>query len=140
MKHRVVVVLFTLLAVAVMVTGVRAQTTTFTYQGSLTDSGSPANGAFQMQFKLFDSLSGGTQIGSSIADVAITANKGVFAAQLDFGSSALSGANRWLEIAVRHNAGEGYTTILPRSLLTSSPYSVRTQSAASADLALDSNK
>src|SRR5437667_8630800 len=86
------------------------QTTAFNYQGHLTDNGSPANGSFQMQFKLFDSLAGGTQIGATLADLPVTAAQGIFSARLDFGSSALSGANRWLEIAVRHNAGEGYTT------------------------------
>lgn len=124
----------------VAVTGLQAQTTAFSYQGSLTDAGTPASGAFQMQFKLFDAVSGGTQVGSTIADVPVTASQGVFSAQLDFGSNALSGANRWLEIAIRHNSGESYSTILPRTQLTSSPYAVRTLSAASADLALDSNK
>lgn len=140
MKLSIGGVLFLLLAGSVMVTTVPAQTTAFIYQGSLTDGGSPASGAFQMQFKLFDALSGGAQVGSTIADLPVSASQGVFAAQLDFGSNALSGANRWLEISVRHNAGEGYSTILPRTQLTSSPYAVRTLSAASADLALDSNK
>ncbi|HKX84045.1 MAG TPA: hypothetical protein VJL58_07495, partial [Pyrinomonadaceae bacterium] len=110
-----------------------AQTTSFTYQGSLTDAGSPANGSFQMQFKLFDALSGGTQIGSTIPDVPVTATNGVFKASLNFGSVPLSGANRWLEIAVRHNSGESYTTLSPREQIASSPYSVRTLSAAMAD-------
>jgi hypothetical protein len=90
-----------------------------------------------MQFKLFDALSGGTQIGSTITDVPIIANQGTFAARLDFGANALSGANRWLEIAVRHNSGEGYTILSPLEQIASSPYSVRTLSAASADNALN---
>jgi len=115
---------------------ISAQTTAFTYQGKLTDSGSPASGAFQMQFKLFDALAGGTQIGSTISDIPITANDGVFSVKLDFGSNALSGANRWLEIAVRHNSGESYTTLNPREQIASSPYAVRTLSAVTADNAL----
>ena len=38
---------------------VRAQTTAFTYQGKLTDAGNPANGNYDLQFQLFDSLMGG---------------------------------------------------------------------------------
>ncbi len=110
-----------------------AQTTAFNYQGSLKDGGNPANGSFQMQFKLFDSLAGAGQIGSTITDVPVTVTAGVFGVKLDFGSNALSGANRWLEIAVRHNSGESYTTLSPREQIASSPYSVRTLSAASAD-------
>jgi hypothetical protein len=39
----------------------------------LTDNGVPASGSFQMQFKLFDALSGGAQIGSTIADLPVAA-------------------------------------------------------------------
>ncbi len=42
-----------------------AQTTAFNYQGSLKDGGTAANGSFQMQFRLFDSLGGTGQIGST---------------------------------------------------------------------------
>ena len=59
---------------------VSAQTTAFSYQGLLNDGGTPANGAFQMQFKLFDSVGGAGQIGSTITDVAVTANSGIFSA------------------------------------------------------------
>ena len=110
-----------------------AQTTAFNYQGSLKDGGTAANGSFQMQFKLFDSVGGAGQIGSTITDIPVTVTAGIFSVKLDFGSNALSGAGRWLEIAVRHNSGESYTTLSPREQVASSPYSVRTLSAASAD-------
>src|SRR5258708_39231055 len=93
-----------------------------------------------MQLKRFDAVSGGTQIGSTIPDVPVTASAGIFSVKLDFGSIALSGADRWLEIAIRHNSGESYTTLSPREQIASSPYSVRTLSTAQADVALDSNK
>jgi hypothetical protein len=38
-----------------------AQNSTFTYQGRLTDGGAPANGTYELEFKLFDAASGGTQ-------------------------------------------------------------------------------
>ena len=113
-----------------------AQTTVFTYQGSLQDSGMPANGAFQMQFKLFDSLGAAGQIGSTIADIPVTVAQGIFSVNLDFGATPFSGANRWLEIAVRRNSGESYTTLTPREQIASAPYSIRTLSAATADNAL----
>ena len=52
-----------------------AQTTAFSYQGRLTDMGSPANGDYILQFKLFNA--GGTQVGATIPDVAVTVNQGV---------------------------------------------------------------
>ena len=109
------------------------QTTAFNYQGRLTDGGNPANGSFQMQFKLFDALSGGSQIGSTLNDVAVTVTSGTFSARLDFGAPPFSGANRWLEIAVRRNSGESYVTLSPREQITSSPYAIKTLSATMAD-------
>ena len=54
------------------------QNTGFTYQGRLTDGGTAANGNYDLQFQLFDSLSGGTQIGSTqtLNVVAVSAGTG----------------------------------------------------------------
>src|SRR5690242_4019293 len=38
----------------------------FTYQGRLTDGGSPANGNYDIRFILYDSESGGAQVGATI--------------------------------------------------------------------------
>ncbi len=38
-----------------------AQTTAFTYQGSLKNAGTNANGNYDFEFALFDALSSGTQ-------------------------------------------------------------------------------
>src|SRR5438477_6897029 len=127
-----------LLVLLCSATVTQAQTTAFTYQGKLTDAGNPANGSYQLQFKLFDV--NGTQIGATISDVAVTATAGVFTTKLDFGAAAFPGADRFLEIAVRHNAGESYTILNPRQQISSSPYSIRTLSAAQADIASDAQK
>src|SRR5262245_28487987 len=39
---------------------VAAQSTAFTYQGKLSDSGNPANGNYDLQIKLFDTATVGT--------------------------------------------------------------------------------
>lgn len=117
-----------------------AQTTVFKFQGSLNDQGVSANGSYLLQFKLFNAVSGGSQIGSTLSDVTVTASNGVFAARLDFGVDAFSGENRFLEIAVRRNSSESYVTLSPREQLTSSPYSIRAVSAQKADLATDSQR
>jgi hypothetical protein len=139
-KRFSVVVLVSLILIIGSGAAALGQTTAFKYQGSLTDGGSAANGSFQMQFKLFDAVSGGAQVGSTLTDLPITATNGVFSVSLDFGTSALNGANRWIEIAVRRNSGESYVTLSPRERISSAPYAVRTLSAATADTALDSQK
>lgn len=117
-----------------------AQTTEVTYQGSIAESGVPGKGSYQMQFKLFDAVTGGTQIGSTITNSDVTVADGIFSVRLDFGSGPFSGADRYLEIAVRRNSSQSYTVLAPRQQITSSPYSIRTLSAAQADVALDSQK
>src|SRR5437868_13140598 len=78
-----------------------AQTTSFTYQGRLTDGGTPANGNYDLQFALFDSLSGGTQIGSTQTVNTVLVVNGVFNVSLDFGAGSFPGANRFLEISTK---------------------------------------
>src|SRR6185503_10294516 len=104
------------------------------YQGRLNDMGLPANGAYDLQFKLYDALSGGTQIGTTATLEDVTVSAGILTVTLDFGASAFPGANRWLEIAVRPGVSTGAFTLLsPRQPVTSTPYAIKSLDAASAD-------
>ncbi|MGH7244156.1 MAG: hypothetical protein ACREJD_12140 [Phycisphaerales bacterium] len=101
---------------------VTPQGTSFSYQGRLTDGGAPANGAFDIEVRLFDASVGGAQVGSTITLNDQSVVNGVFSASLDFGAQ-FSGNARWLELRVRPGASVGaYTTISPRTLLDSTPY------------------
>jgi hypothetical protein len=111
-----------------------AQTTSFTYQGRLTEGGTPANGAYDLQFALWDSLSGGTQIGSTQTVLGVSVTNGVFRVTLDFGVAAFSGGNRFLEIGARTSGSANPFTILsPRYAITSTPYAIRSLDSTSAD-------
>lgn len=113
---------------------VAAQTTTFTYQGRLTEASLPAAGTYQMQFSLWDAFTSGTQQGTTITNNSVTVANGVFTVQLNFTAAPFAaGANRWIEIAVKKPADPGFTTLAPRQQITSSPYAVRTLSASTAD-------
>jgi hypothetical protein len=131
-------VLLAALACALITSTALAQTTAFTYQGKLTDSSAPQS-TYQMQFRLWSALVGGSQVGGQIDQPTVSVTDGVFTVLLDFGSSPFGGADRFLEIGVRRNAGENYTTLAPRQQLASSPYAIRTLSAQQADVALDAN-
>src|SRR5712692_5052776 len=85
------------LAISLSASAAYAQTTSFTYQGRLTDGGTAANGNYDLQFVLFDASSGGTQVGSQTINTVLVSN-GVFTVSLDFGANAFNGANRFLEI------------------------------------------
>ena len=97
-------------------------TAAFTYQGELIQSGLPVTGLADFQFTLFDSATGGAQIGNTIEGLNIPLTNGLFTATLDFGNQ-FNGQQRFLEIAVRRPAGSGSFVILsPRQSLTAAPY------------------
>ena len=115
---------------------VRSQTAVFLYQGRLNDGGNAANGSYDMQFKLFDALAGGNQIGSTQSNAAVAVSAGTFAVSLDFGANAFPGAGRYLEVAVRPAGNPNpHTVLAPRTQILTSPYSIRSNSAAVADTA-----
>ena len=95
--------------------------TAFTYQGRLTDGGNPANGSFDFQFLLFDAAAGGSQVGSTLDQLAVTVSGGLFATSLDFGPAPWSGSARWLEIRVRPAGGGAYTTLSARQRVAPTP-------------------
>jgi len=129
---RRVAIVFTILFSAA---AVFSQSSSFAYQGRLTDGGTAANGNYDFQFALWDSLSGGTQIGSTQSINVVAVSNGVFTVSLDFGANPFSGANRFLEISVRPFGSGSFTTLSPRQQISSTPYAIRTLSAASADTA-----
>src|SRR5438034_171550 len=123
------------LAISLSASTAFTQTASFTYQGRLTDGGTAANGNYDLQFALFDSLSGGTQVGSTQTLNTVAVSNGVFSVALDFGANAFNGANRFLGISARPTGAGSFTLLTPRQQITSTPYAVRSASAASADTA-----
>ena len=125
----------TVLAFLLAATSAFAQTSSVTYQGRLTDGGAAANGNYDLQFAVFDSLSGGTRIGSTQTLNTVTVSNGVFTVSLDFGASSFPGANRFLEISARPSGAGSFTLLTPRQQVTSTPYAVRSANASLADTA-----
>lgn len=113
-----------------------SQTTSFTYQGKLTDNTLPANGTYQMQFGLYDASS--VQIGLTISKPAVVVANGIFTVQLDFGSGSFPGGQRFLQIGVFSAAGNAFVTLSPRQPITSAPYAVRALDSSTADISTDS--
>lgn len=116
-------------ALLLLAPSIRAQTTMFTYQGKLTESGNAANGNYDMQFKLFNTPTVGTgaQQGSTIANPLVEVANGNFTVTLDFGSPVFDGTARYLEIGVRPAGNPNPHTLLsPRQQITSSPYAIQT--------------
>jgi hypothetical protein len=98
--------------------------TSFTYQGTLTDGGSPANGEHDFQFILYDAVSGGSQVGSITTKEDVDVIDGLFTVELDFGN-VFDGTALWLEIGVRPGSSIGvYSILSPRNKLAPTPYAI----------------
>jgi trimeric autotransporter adhesin len=98
--------------------------TAFTYQGRLNDGANPANGSYDFRFALYTADTGGSQSGPALTNSPVAINNGLFTATLDFGAGVFDGTAFWLEIGVRTNSTEVFTTLSPRQPITPAPYAL----------------
>jgi hypothetical protein len=96
-----------------------------TYQGQLKQAGTPFTGTPDLEFRLYNSLVGGNQVGATITRPDWPVADGLFQVELDFGAGAFGPDPRWLEIVV-----DG-SVLSPRQ---------RVQAAPMAMFALDGNE
>lgn len=95
--------------------------TAFTYQGRLEQNGAPYQGTIgAVRFQLYASPTGGSSLEGWISGNVPVLN-GVFTTEVDFGSAAFTGDERWVEIMV-----DGQT-LSPRQRLSATPYSLQTR-------------
>lgn len=102
--------------------------TALTYQGRLIDSNQPADGLYDLQFKLYDSDADGNKTGGDVNSPETQVNDGYFTVELDFNdTNAFNGSARWLDIGVRPGELEDpnvYTVLSPRQEITPTPYAL----------------
>ena len=128
-----------------------------TYQGKLSDGAQAANGTYDLQFQLFNALTGGTARTGLIALDNVPVTNGVFTVQLDLGANALldgspagnlklnpailDAENTFFEIGVRAGTSTGaYTVLTPRQPLTAVPLAMRANTANVAFHAVTADK
>lgn len=117
-----------------------AQTTAFNFQGRLNDGTSPANGRYDLQFKLFPAITGGSQVASTVDRPNLLLINGVFSTTLDFGASAFTSGDRFVEISVRPNGSPNAHVVLgARQQILTVPYSARAANATQADNATNAS-
>jgi hypothetical protein len=120
MNNRKSIVAVTALVLAIASPFTFGDDTAFTYQGSLSDAGSLANGTYSMTFTLFGSSSGGAPLGT-VTIPSVSTTGGLFDVELDFGPSAYGVSDRWIEITI-----DG-STLSPRQEVKGAPYSIQTR-------------
>jgi len=126
--------LFITLCLCAFVVNLSAQSNEFTYQGRLLDNTLPATANYDFEFSLWDALANGAQQGTTQTVTGVAVANGIFTVRLNFGAQ-FDGAPRFLQINVRPSLPPGgtFTTLAPRQPLTSTPYSIRSSNAASAN-------
>lgn len=113
----------------------QAQSTVFTYQGRLKNGPALASGPHDLRFSLFNSQSGGTQLGSTRCLDNVTVEQGLFTVQIDFGQQFTTSSQRFIEVEVRADGGldcsnaSGFTVLGPRQLITATPIALHAKSA-----------
>jgi hypothetical protein len=134
--------LFSLIALIVFAAEARAQSSAFTFQGRLNDTGVPANGSYDLQLKLYDTAAPGTgtQVGATITLSAVPVTDGMFTVQPDFTANAFPGADRFLEVGVKPaGSANAFNILNPRQPITPTPYAIRSASAVTADSATNAS-
>ena len=114
MKYILALFALALAASPISLCAAAVQTTAFTYQGSLSVSGQPANGNFDLTFALFNAETSGTQVGSTISAPQFPVAQGLFTIDLDF-PGAFTGNQSWLEVTVNG------TPVTPRQAINAAP-------------------
>ena len=125
-------------ALGVMLAAGLAQAEPFVFQGQLNDMGSPADGVYDLEFLLFDSETGGSQIGTVQGIDDLEVSNGSFTTELDFGDDAFDGSSRWVEIRVRAgDSVDAFTLLDPRAKIGSTPQASYASRAGVADSVVD---
>lgn len=103
--------------------GAAALGSQFTYQGRISDGGSPLNGIYEVSTTLWDAASAGALRGSNA--VSVTISNGLLTLPLDFGANVFNGEARWLSFGLRTNGGvSSFTVLNPRQPVQPAPYSL----------------
>lgn len=110
---------------------------TFTYQGELMAGSAPAQGVYDLRFRLYDLAENGVQVGATLCQDNVEVVNGRFTVELDFGA-VFTASGRFLEVEVRQDTGQscavttGYFTLSPRQRLTATPYAAYALGAGTA--------
>ncbi len=117
----------------ILAAAVCAQSTIFSLKATLPNDVTPATDTYQMEFKLFDAETGGSQVGSTNTIASVDVKGRSFTVWLDFGAAAFPGADRYIEISYRRNGNQPFKTVETRERILSVPYAIRALNATTAD-------
>jgi hypothetical protein len=105
--------------------------TSFSYQGRLGDSGSPANGRFDLRWALYDSAVDGALVAGPITNNCVSVSNGLFTTMVDTTDTVAYDKPLWIDFAVRTNGPGSFCQLAPRQPLTPAPRAIYAANAGS---------
>lgn len=127
MKTQMIIVMVWIFLLGSMMLLAEPMGTAFTYQGRLLEDGQPATGTYDLQCKLFDSKTDGTQIGDTLVFEDGSSPDGYFDVHIDFGVNVFNGEERHIEMAFRpwdSTDPNDFVILSDRVELTPTPYAL----------------
>lgn len=97
-----------------------AHAATFSYHGSLEESGKPADGSYDIELTLYTSAQGGRAVGGPLLLHGVPVHAGSFSTTADFGPLAKSLEQAWLEVKVRPAGGSEFVALSSRAAVDAS--------------------
>ena len=94
-----------------------APTTAFTYQGQIKQQGEPFTGTVDLEFRLWNDATAGSEVAPSVRHDDVPVQDGVFTVEIDFGT-VFGVEQHWIEVIA-----DG-TPLLPRQPVTAAPLAV----------------
>jgi len=92
------------------------------YQGFIEHNGSPANGLYDFELRVYNALAGGTQQGSTHSEPDAEVTNGVVNIEANFGSAQFWKDPRYIQVGVRPGASvAAFEVISPRAEITATP-------------------
>jgi len=101
-----------------------AHGTAFTYQGRLGVGADAANGIYDLKFSLYDAANSGNLVAGPVTNSDVSISNGLFTVNMDLGTGAFTGGDRWLKISARSNAVGAFVDLSPLQQITATPYAI----------------
>jgi hypothetical protein len=103
----------------------------FTFQGQLTQNGTPSDGTVDLAVEPFGSVNGSDSLAPVLVLEDVPVAEGLFTVDIDFGPGFFVGDAVWLQIGVREGDQTGaFEPLSPRQELTATPHAQLAQAVA----------
>jgi len=92
-----------------------AHAESFTYHGTLQDSGKAANGSYDLELTLYSAQTGGSVVAGPVTLYGVDVHDGTFSTTVDFGQTRALNTQGWVDVKVKPAGGGSFVALDNRS-------------------------